>query len=358
MEKENYRFNHSGHLPMNEGKRVLYLDLLRIFAAYGIVMLHVMSNAFGKAAPDSFNWNVMNGYNSVVRCCVPIFVMISGALFLNLSKPLDLKKLYTRNILRLVISFLFWSLFYASCYTIYFHLGREYFFTTFITGYAHLWFLPMLIGLYVITPILRKLMEQDSLTIYFLLLSFIFTFLSPEILRMMHSASVDKAYSNMNFFLTLGYTPYFVAGAYLSKIELSRYLRRWIYAVGTMTLLLCGVLTNFFSSGDGIDGTFYGSFSPLILFGSIALFVLGKYFFSHFRPQGNFRQLVLKLSTYSFGVYLIHPIVINIFHQFFKVDAESFPALWWVPVLSLIIFIVSACFTALIAQIPFLGKIV
>lgn len=338
--------------------RNLRLDFLRILAAYGIVMLHVMSNAFGKAQIDNFNWNVMNGYNSIVRCGVPIFVMISGALFLNLSKSFDLKKLYRKNILRLVISFLFWSLFYASCYALYFHLGREYFFTTFITGYAHLWFLPMLIGLYMITPMLRKIMEEKLLVIYFLILSFIFTFSLPAILQVMASASFDQAYSNMNFFLTLGYSPYFVAGAYLSQVELQRHIRRLIYAIGVSALLLCGILTASFSSENHLNGVFFGSFSPLILLGSVAIFTWGKYTLPALSSAGKRRQWVLSLSTYSFGIYLIHPIVINMINQIFKVNAASFSALWWVPTLSLIVFVISAFFTAFLSRIPYIRKVV
>ena len=42
--------------------------------------------------------------------------MISGALFLRNSKKLDIKKLYSKNILRIVVVFLFWSLVYGILY--------------------------------------------------------------------------------------------------------------------------------------------------------------------------------------------------------------------------------------------------
>lgn len=342
-------------------RRYLYLDFMRIFAAYGIVVLHVMANAFGRGmsgTAGASDWYWMNGYNCVVRCCVPIFVMISGALFLDLSKPFSVSKLYRHNISRLVAAFLFWSLFYAGCYTWYFHFDAKYFWTTFLTGYAHLWFVPMLVGLYVITPFLRKIVESGFLTGYFLALSLIFTFLLPEMLRVIASPAADKAYSNMNFYFTLGYVPYFVAGAYFANRELDRRYDAAIFAFGVAALTACGILTAATSSRNSVCSTFFQSFHPCILLGSIALFVFGKRIFSRVRPPEKMRDLIVKISSCSFGVYLIHPLVINVFHRVSGFNAASFPAFWWIPVFSLAIFALSACLTAGIAKMPYVRKIV
>ena len=63
--------------------RIEYLDLLRIIAIFGVVVLHVAAQNWVKEFTNVFNWNVYNVYDSLVRWTVPVFVMISGTLFLS-----------------------------------------------------------------------------------------------------------------------------------------------------------------------------------------------------------------------------------------------------------------------------------
>ncbi|MBR3027382.1 MAG: acyltransferase family protein [Bacteroidales bacterium] len=72
--------------------RVLYLDILRIMAIIAVVMLHVSAQRFYVSFP-SYEWEVRMFFNSMVRWGVPIFVMISGALFLDPQKKISLAKL-------------------------------------------------------------------------------------------------------------------------------------------------------------------------------------------------------------------------------------------------------------------------
>lgn len=73
-------------------KRILYLDILRIMAIIAVVMLHVSAQRFYVSFP-SYEWEIRMFFNSMVRWGVPIFVMISGALFLDPQKKISLAKL-------------------------------------------------------------------------------------------------------------------------------------------------------------------------------------------------------------------------------------------------------------------------
>ena len=73
---------------MNEKvERLYYLDFLRVVATFFVILIHVScqnwSNPLG-----SFSWQVANFYDGISRFSVPIFVMISGVLFLNTKKNL------------------------------------------------------------------------------------------------------------------------------------------------------------------------------------------------------------------------------------------------------------------------------
>lgn len=76
-------------------------------------MLHSATQFWYDLDVRSTEWVIANSYNAVFRFGVPIFVMISGALFLDNGYKLNLKRLYTRNILRLVILYIVWSCIYG-----------------------------------------------------------------------------------------------------------------------------------------------------------------------------------------------------------------------------------------------------
>ena len=73
-------------------QRVIYFDLLRIAAAFFVVVLHTATSQFGSVAYGSTEWEIFNLYDGMVRWTVPMFVMLSGALFL--AKPIPVDKLW------------------------------------------------------------------------------------------------------------------------------------------------------------------------------------------------------------------------------------------------------------------------
>ena len=96
-----------------DNKRVIYLDVLRIIAILMMMMIHVSGGYLGGLMVCSVQWNIAEVFQSVSRCCITLFFMISGIFFLDDKKDVTLKSLFTRNIKRIVTAFLFWSLFYA-----------------------------------------------------------------------------------------------------------------------------------------------------------------------------------------------------------------------------------------------------
>lgn len=50
------------------------------------------------------------------RFCVPVFIMISGAIFLNPDFDLSWEKLFKKYLRRIVVSYLIWQLIYCDWY--------------------------------------------------------------------------------------------------------------------------------------------------------------------------------------------------------------------------------------------------
>ena len=93
---------------------VFYLDLLRAMAAIAVVVIHVVAPykaQYGQI--PMFDWLTAIGFNSFSRWCVPIFIMITGMLFLSDQRPFDLNYFLKRRVVKVLVPFLFWAVFYS-----------------------------------------------------------------------------------------------------------------------------------------------------------------------------------------------------------------------------------------------------
>jgi len=75
--------------------------------------LHTAASNLYTTPVTSFEWQVLNLYDSLVRFCVPVFVMISGAFLLNSEKHLTISVIFRKYISRIVLAFVFWSAMYS-----------------------------------------------------------------------------------------------------------------------------------------------------------------------------------------------------------------------------------------------------
>ena len=91
--------------------RYARLDAARWLAAVAVVLLH--SAALIVSDPAAYGggaWLAANLYDSAARWCVPVFVMVSGALLLDPGKPQDALKFYSRRMARICAPLVFLSL--------------------------------------------------------------------------------------------------------------------------------------------------------------------------------------------------------------------------------------------------------
>lgn len=91
-------------------ERVVFIDYLRVFATFAVVVLHVSAQNWYVTDVNGFEWQTFNIYDSLVRWGVPVFLMISGALFLD--RDISLEEMYKKYLLRMVIAFCYWSIVY------------------------------------------------------------------------------------------------------------------------------------------------------------------------------------------------------------------------------------------------------
>ena len=323
-------------------QRVACYDVLRVAATFAVVALHLSAQHWADTDIYSTAWQAFNLYDSLVRWTVPVFVMISGVFFLAGTQ--SLRQILRKNVLRIVTAFIFWSVLYAAYAYFFNKCALSTAVTLFFSGHYHMWFLFMIVGLYLIVPLLRPIAQNETLLRYFLLLALVFNFLLPQLgaLLSLFSWPLYSSYLSLSgmlyYHFTLGFAAYFMLGRYLSRKELSPKAARWCYALGVAGLIVTVVMTSYASHRLGTATVlFYNYDSVGVLLMCLAVFVFARRHlnFPSLGEKGHAR--IRALSRWSFGAYLVHPLFIETFDQFLGVNTLSCNAFFSVPLLTLLI---------------------
>lgn len=278
----------------------LNANLTRAVAIMLVVMLHMSANSF---ASFGENWWISLTYDSLTRACVPLFFMLSGALLLQKSEPATL--FYKKRMAKILIPLVFWSYVYL--------LYRKYYVgeselslspLMLLNGpvYYHLWFLYSIIAVYLFTPMLRfyAINATNSVKLLILALWFFSQSVQPfaAIVGWNLYVGIDLGFVSRFFgFVLLG--EYLVSNRYMLK-------KRALIAIFIVSTLLTMILTYKISQQSGAaNEAWFQYHSPFVITAAIALFLLSM------NAKLALPALLEPVSTYSFGIYFVHIIIMQ-----------------------------------------------
>jgi surface polysaccharide O-acyltransferase-like enzyme len=349
-------------LSESEGMtRYFYLDYLRIYATIAVVTIHVSAMKVSEDTfkTDLFGWFSANFYETLSRASVPIFIMISGALLLNDNRPLTTTQFLKKRLSKIVIPLVAWSFIY---YVAMVYNGSTVFsIKKFIYNFStdnlagHLWFMYTILGLYLITPLLKILVHNATKrdVEYFLGL-----WIFASIILKLMVYLVGFSFSIELFFVTK-FVGYFVLGYYLFKYQLTK--RNIVFS---LISLVIGLLGTFFltyygtTNNDGkLDQYWYEYHSITVFMISVGIFTLFKDIL--FKAKQDINSKLNWFSQASFGIYLVHLLVLNTLLSAIigKVWDHIHPIIG-IPINVAIVIIMSAIITFIIQKIPVLKNIV
>lgn len=295
------------------------MDGARFLASFGVVLIHACADViamYGKV--PLFDWWVVNGMDSLIRACVPLFFMLSGALLLA-SPDQPLAEFFKKRMNRILIPFLFWAVVYLAWkkYFLGFNFSWSEIFSMIAKNqvHFHFWFFYALIGLYLLTPLFRVFVHQarPALVWYFIGLWFVLASLWPFVqtaLRLFWSIKLD-------FYLPVngaqGFIGYFLLGYALWKGLPERVEKAAPWAAFA-AWLFCAFGTYAVSIKTGYYNVlFYENLSPGGVIYASAVFLILKRraaWFDGLAPRS--KGILSQLSQASLGVYIIHPIILYI----------------------------------------------
>ena len=359
---------------MHDKSRNTYIDLLRIAATFGVIILHTAASRWDDTPVNTFNWQIMNLYDSLVRFAVPVFVLISGVFHLRPNKTgITLKeemRIIYKKIFRILCALIFWSVIYAGL-----NMAAKYFIKNepitlyniikipgeilLEPAFYHLWFLYMIIGLYLLTPILRIFVNncERKYIEYILILFFIIGTCIPLINAFLNIYSV---FSGRTIFFNVveltGYMGYYIAGYYFANNKLKNRTIISIYMLAAFSLLFTIIGTSIISicKNEPRD-ELYGYLMPNTMFVAYGAFIFFKRKYENFNFSEKAIKIISKISKDTFGIYLIHALVLLIFSTI-GINTLIINPVITIPIISIMVMAISEMGTIIINKIPILNK--
>lgn len=327
-------------------KRMLWADAMRVVAIYFVIAVHT------SVSPS----NLLDTKNSffflvsftVVKVCVPLFVMLSGALLLR--KQESIPSFFSKRATKVLIPWVLWTLIYMMWnHTVHsYHPANlsqwKYFFE--LTFFSQLWFLPLIFSLYLVTPILRHFIPSMSKNqrLYLMALWFLFVIIIP----FFHTGTTfPRAEESGLVPVTFYYSGYFILGYFLSTMKLPKNMVR--RSVG---LLLIGIAITFIELGLSKGPYLFDYFAPGIVVSSIGVFLLIFSGCKKYTRDNRWKKLVSSIGSASLGIYILHGLVAEIIRPIFPLLADTGYFF------ALVLFGISYLFVAILRKLPVLKILV
>lgn len=323
--------------------------ILAILAILAVIFVHISAEVVVGNDVGTLYWWIGNAYDSSVGWCIPIFVMLSGALLLNPDKKESLPTFFQKRLSKIFFPLVFWSLFFIFWFpsengnTFVVILKRL------LSGkpYYHMWFLYMIVGLYLFTPFFRKIvLHSTKKELIYLVSSTFFIAILNFAFQTFYLGEGSKLF--INWFLL--YIPFYFLG-YLVYQDQKKHSIILLWSIFVVTILSTLFAFYFFAQIDFKYAMyFYGNLSVLVILMSISLMYILK---SFEKPIIN-EKITKKLAIYSLGIYLVHPILIHPVKDYLL---EINP-LYGIPLFSTLIFLGSLFIVWVVNQIPYLRRVV
>ena len=294
--------------------RVGYLDTLRLIATIAVILLHTSSGCFNVCQDMGCDVLANDFYRHACSLGVPVFVMISGSLFLNPRKDTSYSILFMKYVKRIFFALLVFG--FPMCILEIVMTGGSLLdaVPNFLTGHSwsHMWYLYMLIGLYLLTPIIKPMICHASVgTINTAL---IVLFIMSSLLPTINNYNVEiEGWMKLPPYIFM-----YILGYYLTHLETWR-INRWHCLVALILYLAIVSMKEIVGLQFATEHTSYSELNTI--FGATALFLLAK------RLNLNWKN-AKKTTPYLFAVYLVHPIFLNIAYKKLYIYPNTIGSPW------------------------------
>ena len=337
-------------------------DLLRVIAIYMVMQIH--TGEFEYIGADGVlhtagSWAV-GWTNSLFRTCVPLFVMVSGFFLFPVE---DERKFFQKRFTRVLIPFVIWCVVYAFYYyaqgTASLHatlLNIAHIPVNYGTEVGHLWFVYMLMGIYLIAPVLSPWVVSASRKSMELFLALWGVTLLLPFIHLFFPAVWGECFWNATptLYYFSGFAGYAVLAAYIKRFWMAPSPRvDWLAMVMLIAGYACtagGFLyrLRYEHEVQSLELTWnFTTFNVAMM--TAGLFLLFRNIHANRSDSPGWR-LIDDLSRMSYGMYLAHIIVLNAVHA--RLAPVIGNAFLRIPTIALTTFVITYLAVKLISLLP------
>ncbi len=341
--------NNSGAMEYDQG-----IALVRAIGLLMLVVIHVAAENFDQFSDQ---WWAVNFYDSLARACVPIFLMISGALLLRKEEALSV--FIRKRVLRIIPALVFWSLVYLTWQKL---EGTGIAYRKWIPSMLygpvaiHLWYLYVIIGLYAFVPLLKRMYSSstDSEKRFYIIMWFFAASVFPTLRNYWQFSWDVVGIFNLGTFG--GLIGYLFLGAYVfdssetSKSSGIKWLA--VFMVSSIATMLL-VYIHSLASGSP-NGFFYNYLSPFVVIATIAAFKLCIH--RQILYSEKQQTVLVKITEYSLGIYCVHFMVLGILKKI-GLSGGVGSAWWSIPATAITALLISFVVIGLLQRLPLMRRV-
>lgn len=294
---------------------------MRTFACFGVVIIHVFSDYFliyGKIPTKIWLFSAV--MECFTRFSVPLFIMITGALLLKNEQSV---KKSLRRFIHYLLVLILWSAIYIIIGKNILrgqHINFRQSINLFISDnvWYHLWYLYFLLGIYLILPLVSKLVKNlsEKLMNYFFILLCVAAAI-PVIV-----AIFDIFHKSITIGISIPMTELSIGciflGYYIDK-KISCNKKALLICLPIFLTSICAtiVLTYLASKTyKTASQVFFNNKFINILAAAITFFILMKYWANHIKSHNVLSKTFRLTGALSLDIYLVHPLVIMFYNLF------------------------------------------
>ena len=298
------------------GPRKQFLDVLRVLATCAVVLMHVLTGA-----TDVTDASIVPEYRSLllsvmdlVTWCVPIFLLISGYLFLNPERTLTYPVMIKKYCRRIALAILLFGVPYAASELV---VAERTFRIRMIPEalkmtlmghtWSHMWYLYLILFLYLITPLLKKVLRVLPVWGVAAVMAVIFlgSSVAPFLNKVLDVNSIPVLPDGGVYFL------YYLCGYFFAVREVCVDKGRNVWLTAAVAVLALGMILSRTLAGFSIQMAYNYPFTVLL---AVLLFAAGW--------NGSIKKYRIpwqEAGALSFAVYLVHPVYVNLLYKFVKI---------------------------------------
>jgi surface polysaccharide O-acyltransferase-like enzyme len=346
----------------------LPVDLIRVVAIILVLMYHAANEPYSQLSMSSTQyfvfWWSTTIYLSIVVLGVPLFVMLSGALLLQPQKADEPIRVFLKKRLsRIGIAFVFWSVIYFAWDYFVNHtvLTVNSIIQSLLDGgaYKQFWFIYLIMGLYLITPILRVITAnaQKKILRYLIVLWFVAVALVP-LFHLASGLQVDP-----NLFVFGGFIGYFILGAYLKGVQVETKTVKRLLLTGIILTVAATYLMNFVFQSMGQYNYFVYITSATVIVSSVALYMLLSKYPKDWPKNSHpkIKQLAKAISDNTLPIFFFHVIIIETLNQGllgFRISLLEITPAIEIPLITVVTLFLTLGLVLLFKKIPVLRTLI